>query len=142
MPDDTIFRQLVTSMTMAFTSQAKALFSVVAFLQQVRRESFVSHLPGSTHTSVKHVLLSTPSTSALFDEEVIRSSLTHAKDDSQLSLLKNLSSLKGGNQSASPASTSGHRRCDSSSSSSLSRSLILFQEYSWLQATFFVVTWP
>ena len=74
--------------------------------QQVRRESFVSHLPSSTHTSVKHVLLLMPSMSSLFDEEVILRSLTEVRDDSQLSLLNNLFSLKGGKQTASTASSS------------------------------------
>ena len=82
-------------MTTALTSQAKASLSVAAFLQQVRKKSYVSHLPGFTHPSVKHALLSTPSTSTLFSEEVIRALLTQVKDDSQLFLLKNLSSLKG-----------------------------------------------
>ena len=44
--------------------------------------------------------MSHSSTSTLFDEEVILRSLTQVRDDSQLSLLKNLSSLKGGKQSA------------------------------------------
>ena len=108
-PDD-------ASMTTALNSQAKISFSVAAFLQQVRRESLVSHPSRSTHLSAKHALLSTPSSFSLFDEEVIRSSLTQVKDDSQLSLLENLSSLKDGKLSASTASTSGHRWHDSSSS--------------------------
>ena len=95
-PEDSAFRQFITSMTTTLISQAKASFSVAAFLQQVRKESYVSHLLGSTHPSVKHAPLSTPSMSTLFSEDVIRASLTQAKDDSQLSLLKNLSSLKGG----------------------------------------------
>ena len=78
-------------MTTALNSQVKASFAAVAFPQQVRHESFVPHLPGSTHTSVKHVLLLTPSTSALFDEEVILRLLTQVIDDSQLLWLKNLS---------------------------------------------------
>ena len=73
----------------------------------------MSHLVGSTHA-----LLSTPSASALFDEDVILQSLTQLRDDSQLSLLKNLSSLKGGKQLASTASSSGPRRGDASLSSS------------------------
>ena len=129
MPEDSVFRQLIVSMTTTFNSQAKSSFSVAAFLQQVRRESFVSHLLGSTQPSVKHALLSTPSLSALFDEEVIRSSLTQVKDDSQLSLLKNLSSLKGGKQSASTSSSSGPRCCDSSSASSSSRSCSFSRPY-------------
>ena len=116
-PEDSVFRQLITSMTTALKSQAKASFSAAAFLQQVHRESFVSHLLGSTHPSIKHTLHSTPSKSALFDEEVIRNLLTQVKDDSQLSLLKNLSSLKGGKQSASTSSSSGRCRRDSSSRS-------------------------
>ena len=121
-PEDTVFRQLVASMTTALNSQEKASFFEAAFLQQVRCESFVSHLLSSTHTSVKHALLSTPSTSALLDEEVLLRSLTQVRDDSQLSLLNNLSSLKGGKQSASTASSLGPRRRDSSSSSSSSLS--------------------
>ena len=121
-PDDAVFRQLVASMATALNFQAKAFFSAVAFLQQVQRESFVSHLLRSTLVSVRHVLLSTSSTSSLFSEEVSRSLLTQVKDDSQLSLLKNHPSLKGRKQSASTASTSGHRRRDSLSSSPSSHS--------------------
>ena len=58
----------------------------------------MSHLPGSTRPSVKHPLLSTPSSLALFSEDVILALLSQVKDDSQLSLLKNLSSLKGGGE--------------------------------------------
>ena len=104
-------------MTTELNSKVKAKFSAAAILQQVWRESFVSHLPNSTHSSVKHALLSTPSTSALFDEEVILHLLIQVRDDSQLSLLKNLFSLKGGKQLASVASSSGPRRHVSSSSS-------------------------
>ena len=121
MPEEDVFHQLVTSMTSALSSQAKATFSAVAFLQQVQRESFVSHLPSSTHASVKHALLLTPSMSTLFDEIIILRSLTQVRDDSQLSLLKNPSSLKGGKQSASTAYSLGPRRRDASSSSSSSR---------------------
>ena len=118
--DDAVFSQLVSSMTMALNYQAKVSFSVATFLQQVRQWSLVLHLPGSTHASVKHALLVHPSSFSLFDDEFIHSSLTQVKDDSQLLLLKNLSSLKGGKLSASTASTSGHHRHDSSYSSSSS----------------------
>ena len=70
---------------------------------------------------MKHPLLSTPSTSTLFSEDVILASLTQVKDDSQLPLLKNLSSPKGGGKAASPSSSSGYRCQDASSSSSQSR---------------------
>ena len=83
----------------------------------------MQHLPSSTHAAVKHALLSTVSSSSLFDEDIICSSLTQVKDNSQLLLLKNLSSLKGGKQSASTASTSGHHQNDSSWSHSRSFSL-------------------
>ena len=95
----------------------------------MHRESFVSHLLGSTHPSVKHALLSTPSSSNFFDEEVIQPSLTQVKDASQLSLLKNLSSLKGRKQSASTSFSSGPRRCDSSSASSFSLSRCFSRPY-------------
>ena len=123
------FRQLITSITTVLNSQAKASFSLAAFLQQVRRESFVSHLTGSTHPSMKHSLISTPSTSALFDEEVIRNSLTQVRDDSQLLLLKNLSSLKGGKQLASTSSSSGPCRCGLSSASFFSCSCSFSRSY-------------
>ena len=81
MLEDAIFRQLIANMTTVLSLQAKASFSVVTILQQVRRESFISHLPGCTHGSVKLALFSTLSMSALFDE-VIRNSLTQVKHDS------------------------------------------------------------
>ena len=66
----------------------------------------VSHLPGLTHASVKHALLTTPSSSSLFVVDMIKDTLTQMKEDSQLKLLKNLSSGRGGKQTASSASTS------------------------------------
>ena len=72
-------------------------------------ETYVSHLPVLTHQSVKHSLLTAPSSKELFVEQVIESSLTKVMGDSQLLLLCSLSS-KGGKQSASPASSSGQRR--------------------------------
>ena len=119
MPEEDVFHRLVASMTTALNSWVKATFYAAAFLQQVRHESFVSHLPSSTHASVKHALL-LPSTSTLFDEEVIMRSLTQVRDDSQLSLLKNLSSLKGGKHLAPTASSLGPRQCNASPSSSSS----------------------
>ena len=93
------------------------------FRQQHKcRKMYISHLPVSRHSSVKHSLLSTLSSTELFGEEVIRSSLIQVKDDSQLSLLRNLPSLKGEKQSASPAFTSGQRRHGSSSGQYSSRS--------------------
>ena len=125
-----VFCQLIASMTTALNSQAKtSFFPWRLFCSRCTRESFVSHLPGSTHPSVRHTLLSTPSTSALFDEEVIRNSLTQVKEDSQLSLLKNLSSLKGGKQSASTSSSLGPRHCDSSSASLSSPSRVFSRPY-------------
>ena len=61
----------------------------------------MSHLPSTTHASVKHALFSKHSLSSLFAKDVIHDSLIQVKEDSQLSLLKNLSSLKGGKQSPS-----------------------------------------
>ena len=123
-PEDPMFGHLVSSRTMAINARTNASFSVAAFLQHKRRETYVSHLV-STHSLVKHTHISTPSSSELFDEEVIRSSLTQVKDDSQLSLLWNLSSLKGEKQSASPSSSSGQRRLGSSAFPSSSRSHLL-----------------
>ena len=64
---------------------------------------------------------------SLFAEDVIKYSLTQVKEDSQIKLLMNLSSLKGEKQSASTSSTSGHRKSSSSSSSSSSSRC-----YSWV----------
>ena len=128
-PVDLVSHQVIASIPTTLNSQAKASFLVTAFLQQVQRESCVSHLRGSTHPFVKHALLSTPSTSTLFSKEVIRASLTQVKDDSQQSLLKNLSSLKGGSKSASTSSSSGSHRRDSSSTSSSSHSRGFSQPY-------------
>ena len=63
--------------------------------------------PSSSHASVKHSLSSSPSMSSLFAEDVIKASLTQVKEDLQLKLLSNLSSMKDGKQSASSASSSG-----------------------------------
>ena len=73
---------------------------VAAFLKQKRREARVSHLPPYTHDSVKLSLLSSPSSSFLFSEDLIKESLTQVKENSQFKLLANLSSFRGGKQSA------------------------------------------
>ena len=69
-PDDPLFAHLVASMTMAINAQVKASFLVAAFLKHKCRETYVSHLPVSTHSLVKHTLLSTLSFTELFDKEV------------------------------------------------------------------------
>ena len=114
-PEDPVFHQLVMSMTKANNAQARAAFSSTSFLKPKCREALVSHLPASTHESVKLALLSTPSLSLLFSDKVIKASLTQVKEDLQIKLLSSLSSQKGGKQSASAASSSGR----SSGSSSL-----------------------
>ena len=88
-------------MTMASNAEALALFSAATFLKQIRPETLVSHLPSSTHA-----LLSSPSTSSLFSEDVMKASLTQVKEDLQLSLLLNLSSKKDGKRTASSTSSS------------------------------------
>ena len=112
---------MISSLQVSLNSQAKASFALPSFLKQKRRETLVSHLPTVTHASVKHALLTSLSSSSLFSEDVIRESLTQVKEDSHLKLLKNLSSNRGGKQTASSASTSGQR--NGFSSSSLSSSL-------------------
>ena len=69
----------------------------------------MSHLPSSTHESVRQALLSSPSDVSLFSYDVITKSLGQVKDDSQILLLKNLSSQRGGKGSASSASSSTQR---------------------------------
>ena len=56
-PEDDLCSQLVASMITAINLQVKASFSAVAFLQQKRRETLVSHLPSATHACVKHGVL-------------------------------------------------------------------------------------
>ena len=106
-------------MTDAVNAQARAALSSVSFLKQKCREALVSHLPFQTHESVKLALLATPLPSLLFSDDIINEPLTQVKEDSQIKLLSNLSSQKGGEQSASTASSSGWTRglCSSSLSS-------------------------
>ena len=65
---------------------------------------------------------------SLFSEDVTLALLTQVKDDSQLSLQKKLSSLKGGRKAASTSSSSGYRRRDSSSSLSRGRGSKSFRD--------------
>ena len=81
-PEDDIFHQLISSLTMSLNSQAKASFSAASFLKQKRRETLVSHLPSVTHASVNHARLTSPSLSSLFAEDMIRDSLTRVKENS------------------------------------------------------------
>ena len=104
-PQGDSFGNLVNSLTLSLRSQAKASFFAACFLQQKCQETFVSHLPSSAHASVKHVLLTTPSSPSLFADSVIKESFTQVKKDCNLAVLRNLSSAKGGNQSASAASS-------------------------------------
>ena len=73
---DPVFHQLVVSMTEVINAQARAAFFSASFLKQKCHEASVSHLPASTHESVKLALLATPSSSSLFSDEVINASLT------------------------------------------------------------------
>ena len=115
-PECDIFHRLVTSLTVLLNSQAKAAFSATSFMKQKCRETLVLHLLVVTHASVKHALVTTPSSDTLFAEEVIRDSLTQVREDSQLTLLKNLSFGKGGKGFTLSTSTSGQRRSALSSS--------------------------
>ena len=123
-PEDDDFHRLISSLSVALNSQAKALFAAAEYPKQKRRETFVSHLPVHMHDSGRHSLLSSASSSTLFADEVIEKSLGQVKDDSQLLLLKNLSSQKVGKGSASSSSSSTqrHPRSDTSQSTSSSRS--------------------
>ena len=105
-PDNLAFHQLVSSMTTAINAQARASFSAATFLKQICRETLTSHLPSTTHASIRHALLLSPSTSSLFSEDVVNASLTQVKEDFQLSLLSNLSSKKDGNRIAVSSSSS------------------------------------
>ena len=129
-PEEEIFHRLILSLNLSLSSQAKAAFSVLAFLKQKRHETLVSHLPASTHSSVKHALLTAPSTSNLFAEMVITDSLTQVREDSHLTLMKNLSSSKGGKGSASSSSSSGQRNGSLTSSPSPSTT---YSRTSWNQ---------
>ena len=104
-PDCPVFHQLASSMTSAINTQAHASFSTATFLKQICRKTLVSYLQLSTHASVKHALLSSPT--SLVSEDVVKASLTHVKEDSQLTLLLNLSSKKDGKRTASSSSSSG-----------------------------------
>ena len=109
-PSDEGFNKVVSSLSVALTAQAKASYAAAAFLKQVRRETCVAHLPAHTHDSVKHALLSTPSEESLFSEEVIQRLLRQVRDDSQLQLLRNLSSQRSEKSSASSSSSPAQRR--------------------------------
>ena len=63
----------VTSLSVAFDSQAKASFAVAEFLKQKRRETAVSLLPGLPHDLVCQSLLLSVS-SSFFAEDVIEKS--------------------------------------------------------------------
>ena len=109
-PSDEGFNKVVSSLSVALTAQAKASYAASAFLQQIRRETYVAHLPEHTHDAVKHALLSTPSEESLFSEEVIQRSLGQVRDDSQLQLLRNLSNQMGEEGAASSSSAPTQRR--------------------------------
>ena len=73
-------------------------------MKQKCREMLVLYLPATTHLSVKHALLTIPSSDSPFTEVVIGDSLTQVREDSHLTLLKNLSSGKGSVLSSSTSS--------------------------------------
>ena len=116
-PDSPVFHQLISSMTKAINAQASASFSAAAFLKQIHWETLVSHLPLTMYASVKHALLSSLSTSSLFSEDVVKASLTQVKEDSQLSLLSNISSKKDGKRTASSSSSSSRGQSSLSAAS-------------------------
>ena len=109
-PSDDVFNKVVSSLSVTLMAQAKASYAAASFLKQVCQETYVAHLPPHMNASVKHTLLSTPSEDSLFLEEVIQCSLGQASDDSQLQLLRNLSSQKSEKSSTSSSSSSVQRR--------------------------------
>ena len=121
-PEEQGFHQLISNLQISLNSQVKASFASILYLMQKCRETLVSHHPAATHASVKHALLSIPSSSTRFSEDVIRESLAQVKEDSIIKLLKNLSSNRGGKQTTSSPSSSGHRRGPHASTSSSSSS--------------------
>ena len=112
-PSDDGFHKIVSSLSVALTSQARASYAAASFLKQVQRETYVAHLLPHMHDSVKHALLSTPSVDSLFSEDVIQLLLGQVRDDTQLQLLRNLSSQKSDKVSSSSTSSSFQRRCRS-----------------------------
>ena len=76
LPEGDFFHQLLLSLSVSLHSQAKASFSAASFLLLKQRETLVSYLPSTAHASVKHALLTLPSSSSLFAEDVFRDSLT------------------------------------------------------------------
>ena len=111
-PEDKGFHKLVSSLSVVLNSQAKASFAAAEFLTQKRRETFVFHLLSHTHDSVWNALLSSKSSPSLFSDEVIEKSFGQVRGDSQLLLLKNLPSQKGGKGSVSSSSSSAqHHPC-------------------------------
>ena len=116
------FNKVVSSLSVALTAQAKASFAAASFLKQVRWETYVAHLPAHTPDSVKHALLLTPSEESLFSEEVIQRSLGQVRDDSQLQLLRNLSSQKSEKSSTSSSVSTQRHRCSPGSQQSASSS--------------------
>ena len=61
--EDEGFHKLVSSLSVAHNSQAKASFAASEYLKQKRRETYVSLLPSHTHDSVRHALLFSKSSS-------------------------------------------------------------------------------
>ena len=133
--ENDIFHRLVASLTVALNAQAKAMFAATAFMKQKQQETLVSYLPAATHPSVEHALLMTLSSDMLFAEEVIRDLLTQVREDSHLTLLKNLFSGKGDKRAASPASTSSQRKPYSSTFASFVLGVVFVavfcEESSW-----------
>ena len=142
-PSDECFNKVVSSLSVALTTQAKAFYVAASFLKQVRRETYVAHLPPHTHDSVKHALLSTPSEDSLFSEEVIQRSLGQVRNDSQLQLLRNLSSQKSEKSSTSSSASVQRRRRSpgpQQSASSASRDSISVSQFAGLQTRCFSVS--
>ena len=48
-PSDKAFNKVVSSLSVALTAQAQASYAASAFLKQIRRETYVAHLPAHTH---------------------------------------------------------------------------------------------
>ena len=116
-PEEDIFLQLIFQPYGVPQFAGYDLISVCFLSEADVMETLVAHLPSVTHASVKHTFLTSPSSSPLFAEAVIRDSLTQVKEDSRLELLLNLFSSRGGMQTASTASVSGQWRGFSSTSS-------------------------
>ena len=102
--DPSLFNKFVSSLAMGLAQQASLNSSGAAFCVAKRRQFYLSHLPAFIPNECKSVLLTSQVSlvDSLFDEEILKSVLSQARDSSTFKSHQALVDLASKPSSSSP----------------------------------------